>query len=402
MKKPELLAPAGDAERLRMAVEYGADAVYLGGKGFSMRAAPSNFTPQQLCDAVKFAHSREVKVYLTCNTLPRNDEIEALPAFLKAAAAAKVDALIVADLGVISLAKRYAPGVALHMSTQMGIVNYAAANACFEMGADRAVLARELLLREIAEIRRNTPAALELEAFVHGSMCVSYSGRCLLSSFLASRDANRGECAQPCRWRYALVEEKRPGQAIPVTEDEKGTHILSSRDLCMIEHIPELIESGVSSFKIEGRAKSAYYTAVITNAYRLAIDACCEGKTPDRRLLDEINKVSHREYCTGFFFGPIQNGQDYSEESYRREWDVVAVAERCEGGLTVCRQRNRFSEGDEAEVLEPGGFARAVKIGEIFDRNGGRIREAVTPDMPVSIRLPFLPKPYSVIRKKIG
>ncbi|MDR3552238.1 MAG: U32 family peptidase [Clostridia bacterium] len=402
-QKPELLAPAGDAERLHMAVEYGADAVYLGGKVFSMRAGPENFTPPGLAEATAFAHARGVKVYLTCNTLPRNEEIELLPQFLTEAAQAKVDALIVTDLGVLAYAGRYAPGVELHVSTQAGIVNYDAANACFELGAKRVVLARELSLAEIAQIRRNTPVSLELEAFVHGSMCVSFSGRCLLSSYLTGRDANRGDCAQPCRWSYALMEEKRPGQYFPVVEDAAGTHILSSRDLCMIGHIPELVSAGVSSFKIEGRGKSAYYTAAVTNAYRIAIDDFFAHRGDyafDTRLLEEVQKVSHREYCTGFYFGPIQNGQDYSEQSYLRSWDIAAIVERSEGGTAFCRQRNRFAQGDGAEVLEPGGLSRPVTIGELRDENGERVAEALHPDMKIAVGLPFDPKPFSIIRRK--
>lgn len=401
MTRPELLAPAGDMERLRMAVEYGADAVYLGGKSYSMRAAPLNFTDEELFEAVRFAHGRGVKVYVACNILPPNREIDALPGFLSAVERARADALIISDLGVLSLAKRYAPSAALHISTQVGIVNYAAANACFELGARRVVLARELSLRDIAEIRRRTPDSLELEAFVHGSMCVSVSGRCLLSDYLASRSANRGECAQPCRWNYALMEENRPGEALPIEESGGFTRILSSRDLRMLGHIPELVAAGVTSLKIEGRAKSAYYTAVVTNAYRLAIDACLRGEPTDPRLFGELDKVSHRDYSTGFYFGPFRNGQDFSDQSYRREWDVIAVVEKTAGERAFCRQRNRFAEGDKAELLEPGGFSRAVRLEGLLDAEGQPLREAATPDMELSLRFPFVPKPWSVLRKPV-
>ena len=270
--RPELLAPAGDMERLQAALDFGADAVYLAGQMFGMRTAPSNFTREQLQEAVALAHARGVRVYLTCNTVPRNQEIDLLPDYLAFVQNVGVDALIVTDLGAMDLAKRYAPKVELHVSTQAGIANYAAANAFYQLGAKRVVLARETTLEEIAEIRAKTPKDLEIEAFVHGAMCMSFSGRCLLSNYMAGRDANRGACAQPCRWKYALVEEKRPGQYMPIYQDGEGSYILNSKDMCMVRHLPELLRAGVTSLKIEGRAKSAYYVAVTTNAYRWALD----------------------------------------------------------------------------------------------------------------------------------
>ncbi|MDF2632653.1 MAG: family peptidase, partial [Caproiciproducens sp.] len=304
-KSVELLSPVGDMERLSTAINFGADAVYLAGQEFGMRTSPSNFSQDELRKAVAFAHSKNVHVYLTCNTVPHNDELARLPEFLQFAQDVGVDAFIIADFGVMTMAKKYAPKVDIHMSTQAGIANYASANELYSMGVKRVVLARELNLSEIAEIRAKTPKELEIEVFVHGAMCVSFSGRCLLSSYLTGRDANRGDCAQPCRWEYALVESKRPGQYMPISEDQSGTYILNSKDMCMIEHIPELVKAGVNSLKIEGRAKSAYYVAVVTNAYRRAIDEYLQnpaGKVSPW-VVEELNKISHREYSTGFYFG---------------------------------------------------------------------------------------------------
>ena len=295
-KKPEILAPAGDMERLQAAVSFGADAVYLAGQEFGMRTSPNNFTQEELVKAVNLAHENNVKVYLTCNTLPRNDEIDRLPEFIQSVANAGVDAFIVADVGVLQLIKKYAPNVDVHISTQAGVVNYLTARTFYELGANRVVLARELTLDDIAEIRAKTDKNLELEVFVHGSMCVSFSGRCLLSSYLTGRDANRGDCAQPCRWKYNLVEENRPGQFFPVFEENGGTYFLNSRDLCMINHIPEVVKAGATSLKIEGRAKSAYYVAVTTNAYRHALDLFLENNPLELWISEELEKISHREY----------------------------------------------------------------------------------------------------------
>ena len=289
-------------ERLNMALLYGADAVYLAGTAFGMRASAGNFDEEQLRQAVLLAHGRGVRVYVTCNTLPREDELQRLPGYLEFLQDAGVDALIVADIGVMRLAKKYAPRLALHVSTQFGVINSAAANSLYDLGADTVVLARETPLEDIRKIRKNTPKELRLEAFVHGAMCVSFSGRCLLSNYLTGRDANRGQCAQPCRWKYHLMEETRPGEYFEISEDG-GTHIMNSRDMCMIEHIPELLDAGVSSFKIEGRMKSSYYAAVVTNAYRQAIDAAAEGRTLDRLWVEETEMVSHRPYSTGFYYG---------------------------------------------------------------------------------------------------
>ena len=376
-KKPELLAPAGDRERLEAAVRFGADAVYLGGREFGMRSASPNFDDWQLAEAVEFAHGKGVRVYLTCNTVPRNGELSRLPDFFGAAADAGVDALILADLGALRLKERYAPGIPAHISTQAGVANYESANAFYELGAKRIILARELSLAEIAEIRENTPRELELEAFVHGSMCVSFSGRCLLSNYLTGRDSNRGECAQPCRWKYALTEEKRPGQYFPIFEEDGGTYILNSRDLNMIRHLPELAEAGVGAVKIEGRAKSAYYAAVTANAYRRALDFAFghPGEALPEWIPEELEKVSHRPYCTGFYLGG-EPGQETENGGYVRSWEVAAVCAGRAGPCAVLTQRNRFFRGDTAEVLEPGKEPYSLALDRIFDEAGEPIEAA--------------------------
>lgn len=371
MRNIELLSPCGDFERLKLALKFGADAVYLAGEMFGMRTNPSNFSANELKKAVELAHSLGKKVYLTCNTLPRNEEIEKLPEFLKYAQDIGIDAFIIADIGVMALAKKYAPNVDIHMSTQVGIVNYQTANALYEMGARRIVTARELSLDEIKIIRDKTPNDLEIEVFVHGAMCMSFSGRCILSDYMTHRDANRGDCAQPCRWKYHLVEETRPGQYFPINEEKNGTYIFNSRDLCMIEHIPELVDAGIDSFKIEGRAKSEYYTAIVTYAYRNAIDEYLKNPTddfkPSQWILDEMEKMSHREYTTGFNFGPIENGQVTDTGGYIRNWDVCALFRDYSNGRLIVSQRNRFFEGDELEVVEPGKKPYKLVVEDLYN-----------------------------------
>jgi putative protease len=380
MKRVELLSPAGDMERLELAVKFGADAVYVGGTQFGMRSNPSNFNPAQLQAACKLAHAAGKKLYLTCNTLPRSYELDALPDFLRSARAAGVDAFIIADMGVLAIAKQAAPEVEVHISTQAGIVNYAAANAFYQMGAKRIVTARELSLDEIKMIRDHTPPELEIEAFVHGAMCMSFSGRCILSDYMVGRDANRGDCAQPCRWKYHLMEETRPGQYFPINQEENGTYIFNSKDLCMIEHIPELVAAGVDSFKIEGRAKSAYYTAVVTHAYRQALDAYFVHPSPDFRVPDwvlaEMEKMSHRVYTTGFNFGPLQNGQELNTGGYVRNWDVCALYRDQQGNRLIVDQRNRFFEGDILEVLEPGQKPYTLTVRDLVREADGTRTEA--------------------------
>lgn len=405
MKRVELLSPAGDMERLELAVKFGADAVYVGGTQFGMRSNPSNFDPAQLQAACKLVHAAGKKLYLTCNTLPRSYELDALPDFLRSARAAGVDAFIIADMGVLAIAKQAAPEVEVHISTQAGIVNYAAANAFYQMGAKRIVTARELSLDEIKMIRDHTPPELEIEAFVHGAMCMSFSGRCILSDYMVGRDANRGDCAQPCRWKYHLMEETRPGQYFPINQEENGTYIFNSKDLCMIEHIPELVAAGVDSFKIEGRAKSAYYTAVVTHAYRQAMDAYFAHPSPDFRVPDwvlaEMEKMSHRVYTTGFNFGPLQNGQELNTGGYVRNWDVCALYRDQQGNRLIVDQRNRFFEGDVLEVLEPGQKPYTLTVRDLVREADGTRTEAANKATEVySFAVDRSVSPDAILRRK--
>ena len=395
----ELLAPAGDMERLRMSLAYGADAVYLAGTDFGMRSFAGNFTPEELKQAVALCHSRGVAVHVTCNTMPRNGEIARMPEWLEYLQELGVDAAILADVGVLSLLKKHAPRVKAHISTQASVSNYQAAAAWYELGASRVILARELSLDEIREIRAKAPRELELEAFVHGAMCVSYSGRCLLSNYMTGRDANRGACAQPCRYQYALVEEKRPGEYFPIGEDEGGAYILNSRDMCMIDHIPELIDAGLDSLKIEGRAKSAYYAAVVTGAYRHAIDAALAGQPLEPVWRDEVEKVSHRPYSTGFYFG--EPGQHTSHSRYVRDWQIMAVVTSCApDGTALCELRNKLSAGDELELVGPGLKPVPVTVEGLTDGDGLPIPEARKPQMPFYFRLPIQAPPLSLLRRK--
>ena len=400
MPKLELLSPAGDFERLQMAVLYGADAVYLAGTDFGMRSFAGNFTPEELPKAVEFAHSHGVKVHVTVNTMPRNNEVVDLPAYLERLDDAGVDALIVADLGAFTLAGKYAPHCQRHISTQQSIANYECAKAWYDLGAQRVVLARELNLEEIRQIRAKTPRELQIETFGHGAMCVSYSGRCLLSNYMTGRDSNRGACAQPCRYQYALMEEKRPGEYFPVFEDEKGTYILNSRDMCMIDHLDDLIEAGVDCIKIEGRAKSAYYAAIVTGAYRHVIDDLTAGRPIDPVWRDEVDKVSHRIYSTGFYYGfPGQ----YTENSrYLREWQVAAIVESCdETGLALCSLRNKFSEGTELEAVGPDLRPFPVTTGNMTDLDGNPLAEPRTPQSRFYLPLPKPVPPYTILRKAV-
>ena len=395
----ELLAPAGDMERLRMSLAYGADAVYLAGTDFGMRSFAGNFTPEELKQAVALCHSRGVAVHVTCNTMPRNGEIARMPEWLSYLQELGVDAAILADVGVLSLLKKHAPKLKAHISTQASVSNYQAAAAWYELGASRVILARELSLDEIREIRAKTPRELEIEAFVHGAMCVSYSGRCLLSNYMTGRDANRGACAQPCRYQYALVEEKRPGEHFPIGEDAGGAYILNSRDMCMIDHIPELIDAGLDSLKIEGRAKSAYYAAVVTGAYRHAIDAALAGQPLEPVWRDEVEKVSHRPYSTGFYFG--EPGQHTSHSRYVRDWQIMAVVTSCTpDGTALCELRNKLSAGDELELVGPGLKPVPVTVEGLTDGDGLSIPEARKPQMPFYLKLPVQAPPLSLLRRK--
>lgn len=399
-KTIELLSPAGDMERLRMSLAYGADAVYLAGPDFGMRSFAGNFTPEELKQAVELCHSRGVAVHVTCNTMPRNDEAARLPEWLEFLQAAGVDAAILADVGVLSLLKKHAPGVKAHISTQASVSNYQAAAAWYELGASRVILARELSLEEIRTIRDKTPADLEIEAFVHGAMCVSYSGRCLLSNYMTGRDSSRGACAQPCRYQYALVEEKRPGEYFPVFEDEQGTYILNSRDMCMIDHLGDLCGAGLSSLKIEGRAKSAYYAAIVTGAYRHCLDAAAAGESVDPVWRDEVEHVSHRPYSTGFYYGPP--GQYYTTSRYVREWQVAAVVTDCDSaGHAVLSLRNKFRAGDTVEIVGPDLRPFSITVPEMRDEAGASLVEPRTPQMKFYMDLPKAVPPYSLVRRGV-
>ena len=381
-----------------MSVLYGADAVYLAGTDFGMRSFAGNFTPEELPVAVKFAHDHGVKVHVTVNTMPRNDEICNLPAYLEQLDAAGVDALIVADMGAFSLAGKYAPHCQRHISTQQSIANYECATAWYELGATRVVLARELSLKEIAEIRAKTPKELEIETFGHGAMCVSYSGRCLLSNYMTGRDSNRGACAQPCRYQYALMEEKRPGEYFPVYEDEKGTYILNSRDMCTIDHLKDLMDAGIDCIKIEGRAKSAYYAAVVTGAYRHCLDDVAAGREIDPVWRDEVEHISHRVYSTGFYYG--HPGQYTENSRYLREWQICAKVESCdENGLALCSLNNKFAAGDEMEIVGPDLRPFAFNVGMMQDVEGNALAEPRTPQMRFYMHLPKPVPALSILRR---
>ena len=400
MKKIELLSPAGDMEQLKMSILYGADAVYLAGTSFGMRSFAGNFSRSELPKAVALAHSQGVKVHVTVNTMPRNEEVVHLPEYLELLDSAGVDALILADLGAFTLAGKYAPHCQRHISTQQSIANYACAQSWYDLGAQRVVLARELSLSEIAEIRARVSKELELETFGHGAMCVSYSGRCLLSNYMTGRDSNRGACAQPCRYQYALMEEKRPGEYFPVFEDEKGTYIMNSRDMCMIDHLDDLQNAGVDCIKLEGRAKSPYYAAIVTGAYRHCIDAVSQGLPLDPVWRDEVEHISHRIYSTGFYYG--QPGQYTENSRYIRQWQIVALVESCdETGLAKCSLRNKFRKGDPLECVGPDTRPFALAAGEMTTPEGEALEEPRTPQMEFFMQLPKKVPAMSILRRSV-
>ena len=397
MVKPELLSPAGDMERLEMALAYGADAVYLAGNTFGMRAFAGNFDREEMARAVELAHGKGVRVHVTCNTLARNNEVAKLPDYLEYLDAIGVDAVIAAGVDVLSLAKRHAPHLEVHMSTQTGITNYEMARVWHDLGASRVILARELSLDEVAEICAKAPRGMEVESFVHGAMCVSWSGRCLLSNYMTGRDAARGACAQPCRYQYALMEEKRPGEYFPVFEENGETFILNSKDMCMIDHVQELMAAGLHSLKIEGRAKSAYYAAMTTAAYRHAIDAAAEGRPLEPVWRAEVDKVSHRHYSTGFYFG--QPGQYTDSGRYIRDWQVLAIITDCdEDGNATLSLRNKFAAGDSIEVVGPDVPAFPLTAPMMEDGEGQPLAEPRHPQMVFKMKLPRPVPPLSVVR----
>ena len=371
MNKPEILAPAGNLEKLKTAIDFGADAVYLGGNKLNLRAFADNFTDEELSEGVNYAHSRGKKVYVTINVFPHNEDLVGLEEYLKNLSALNVDAILVSDPGILMTAKEVVPEMELHLSTQANNVNWKSAQFWYKQGVKRIVLARELSLEEIKCIREKLPEDCEIEAFVHGSMCISYSGRCLLSNYMTGRDSNRGACAQPCRYKYYLMEEKRPGQYFPVVEDEKGTYIMNSKDLCMIEHIPELVKCGINSLKIEGRMKSAYYVASVVKAYRQALDSYFDNPEEykfNEKWLTDLSKASHRQYHTGFYFGE-KNKQIYQTSSYIRDYDIVGIVKSFDNGVATIEQRNKIFEGDEVEVLRPQGDNFTVRLTNLKNKD---------------------------------
>ncbi len=423
IKLPEILAPAGNFEKLRAAVRFGADAVYLAGRRFGMRQASENFSIEELKEAAEYLHSRGKKMYLTVNILPHGPEYPALREFIRECAQIDIDGYIVADLGVIAMIKSINPKADIHISTQASIVSPEAALEYVKLGATRLVLARELSLNEIRAIRDAIPPEVELEAFVHGSMCVSYSGRCMLSDFMVSRSANHGACAQPCRWNYKIVEEKRPEDGMPIVETDEGTFIMSSKDMCMIDHVAELVDAGISSFKLEGRVRSAYYAAVVTNAYRIALDGLAEfvekggellDYKPDPALFDEVDSVSHREYATGFYFNdPRNEAQLVTRQGYMREKAYLAVAEEIEnelpealraievsdkGRLVRFRQRNKLVQGMTAELLTPGKVGRGFIVEELYDGEGTPVDCAPHPSRIFYTRVPMEVREGDILR----
>ena len=379
MKKPELLAPGGSLEKLKTAIDYGADAVYIGGEAFSLRVAAENFSKEDMREGIRYAHDRGKKVYLTANILPHNDDIEEFEDFITEIKDYGFDAVLIADLGLFDMMQEFAPEIPIHVSTQANNVNYRSAIKWHKMGATRVVLAREMSFREIAEFQQKIPEDLELEAFIHGAMCISYSGRCLLSNYMTGRDSNMGACAHPCRWNYKLVEETRPGEYMDVMENERGTFIFNSKDLCTIRHIPELVQSGIASLKIEGRVKTSYYVATVVGAYRREIDryfADPENYVFNEAEYEELCKVSHRPYTTGFYFGkPDENSQVYTSSSYIRDYDLVGIVQSydAETGIATVSQRNRFFKGDEVEIIQPMKPFFTQTIDSMTDENGNEI-----------------------------
>lgn len=393
MKKLELLAPAGDLEKLKIAIDYGADAVYFGGEMFGLRTAAKNLSGAEIREGVKYAHNRGRKAYLTVNIYAHNEDIGELQNFLDGLKDVPIDAYIASDPGVVMMIKETIPDAEIHLSTQANTTNYKTAEFWHSQGIKRIILARELTLSEIGEMRKRLPETLELEGFIHGAMCISYSGRCLLSNFMAERDANRGECAHPCRWKYHLVEEQRPGEYLPIEEDGRGTYILNSRDLCMIEHIPELVGAGISSAKIEGRMKSIFYVATVVGAYRRAIDAYYadpENYRFDPEWLSELRKVSHREFTTGFYFNkPTNKDQNYQTSAYTRDYSFVGLVRSYdeETGLAKVEQRNKMSLGDEIEVFGPYTDYFTQRIDVLLDEEGQPIESAPHPQQIVKIKM---------------
>ncbi len=406
MIKPELLAPAGDLEKLKVAVMYGADAVYFGGESFSLRAGAGNFTIEQMKEGIEFAHSRGVKCHMALNIFPHNEDIEPLTEYLKSIRNLNIDAFIAADPGVIEMILSVIPDAEIHLSTQANMTSYITASFWYRMGVKRIVLARELTIDEIKEIRKKIPEDMELEAFVHGAMCISYSGRCLLSNFMIERDANRGMCAHPCRWKYALVEQQRPGQYYPVEEDDRGTYIMNSKDLCLIEHLPELCQAGITSFKIEGRMKSVFYVATVVSAYRKAIDSYFDDPDNYRfedEWMDELCKASHREFTTGFcFHRPDNTDQNYRTSDYTREYSFIGIVEDYDPdtGYATVQQRNKMVKGDIIEIFGPDLDHFRQELKEMYNEDGDPVDSAPHPQQILKIKMDKDVKPFYMLRKR--
>ena len=408
MNKIELLAPAGDLEKLKIAVEYGADAVYFGGEMFSLRAGAGNLTIPEIEEGVEYAHSKGAKCHMAMNIFAHNEDIEPLRRYLESIRHIPIDAFIVSDPGVITVLKDVIPDADLHISTQANMTNYVTANFWYNMGVKRLVLARELTLGEIREIRQRIPEDMDLESFVHGAMCISYSGRCLLSNYMIDRDANRGMCAHPCRWKYKLVEEKRPGEYYPVEEDNRGTYIMNSKDLCMLEHLPDLIDAGVSSFKIEGRMKSVFYVATVVSAYRKAIDSYMadpENYSFDYSWYNEMLKASHREFTTGFYYDkPTNEDQNYQTSAYTREYSFTGkvLSYDTDSSIAVVEQRNKMNLGDTIEVFGPDIDYFEQKLTVLLDEDDNPIESAPHPQQILHIKMNKPVKPNYILRKKKG
>lgn len=406
MRKPELLIPAGSLEVLKTAVLYGADAVYLGGEAFGLRAKAKNFSMEEIREGIAFAHERGVRVYITANILAHNEDLEGVEAYFHELKAFPPDALIISDPGVFDLARRIVPEMDIHISTQANNTNYKTYQFWWNLGAKRVVSARELTLEEIREIRRHIPEEMEIESFIHGAMCISYSGRCLLSNYFVGRDANQGSCTHPCRWKYAVMEESRPGEYMPVEENERGTFIFSSRDLCMIEHIPELMESGIDSFKIEGRMKTALYVAAVARTYRKAIDDYLESEALYQKNLpwykEEIGKCTCREFSTGFYFGkPRENGQIYQSSTYIKNYTYLGTVEAVdEQGRCRIEQKNKFTVGETIEVMKPDGRNLEVKVRGIWDEEGKSQESAPHARQILWVELEAEAEPYDLLRRK--
>ena len=406
MRRPELLIPASSLEVLKIAVIYGADAVYIGGEAFGLRAQAKNFSMEEIKEGIAFAHAHDVKVYITANILAHNGDLDGVREYFAELREIKPDALIISDPGVYMIAKKVCPEIERHISTQANNTNYGTYRFWYEQGAKRVVSARELSLAEIKEIRANIPDDLEIETFIHGAMCISYSGRCLLSNYFTGRDANQGACTHPCRWKYAVVEEKRPGEYLPVYENERGTYIFNSKDLCMIEHIPELMESGIDSFKIEGRMKTALYVATVARTYRRAIDDYKQSPELYREHMawyqEQISNCTYRQFTTGFFFGkPSDEAQIYDNNTYVKEYTYLGiVGERNEEGLYRIEQRNKFSVGESIEVMKPDGANITVTVQRIVDEEGNDMESAPHPKQVLYIDLGQPLAMYDILRRK--